>query len=76
MYVYSWVEQCHRSPSTNPWSRDLTHLPMFGIFLLELRTLLTLLDLGYTVYRMLQQNLNVKCLEAGTAVGGTWYWNR
>jgi cation diffusion facilitator CzcD-associated flavoprotein CzcO len=30
----------------------------------------------YTVYRMRQQKLNVKCIEAGSGVGGTWYWNR
>lgn len=30
----------------------------------------------YALYRMREQKLKVKCLEAGTAVGGTWYWNR
>jgi cation diffusion facilitator CzcD-associated flavoprotein CzcO len=30
----------------------------------------------YAVYRMREQRLKVKCLEAGSAVGGTWYWNR
>lgn len=30
----------------------------------------------YAVYRAGQDNLSVKCFEAGTEVGGTWYWNR
>lgn len=30
----------------------------------------------YTNYRMLQLGLKVKVIEAGSAVGGTWYWNR
>lgn len=28
----------------------------------------------YSLYRMREQRLKVKCLEAGSAVGGTWYW--
>ncbi len=30
----------------------------------------------YSVYRLRNQGLTVKCLEAGSDVGGTWYWNR
>ncbi|KIW89644.1 uncharacterized protein Z519_09800 [Cladophialophora bantiana CBS 173.52] len=30
----------------------------------------------YSLIKMLQLGLRVKCLEAGTGVGGTWYWNR
>jgi len=30
----------------------------------------------YAIYRFRQAGLNVKVLEAGTDVGGTWYWNR
>ena len=30
----------------------------------------------YAVYRLRKQGLRVKVLEAGTDVGGTWYWNR
>jgi cyclohexanone monooxygenase len=30
----------------------------------------------YAVYRFRQLGLKVKVLEAGTDVGGTWYWNR
>ncbi|KAK1812471.1 hypothetical protein LTR12_013165 [Friedmanniomyces endolithicus] len=30
----------------------------------------------YACHRMHQLNLKVKVLEAGTSVGGTWYWNR
>jgi cation diffusion facilitator CzcD-associated flavoprotein CzcO len=30
----------------------------------------------YAVYRFRGQGLNVKVLEAGSDVGGTWYWNR
>jgi cation diffusion facilitator CzcD-associated flavoprotein CzcO len=30
----------------------------------------------YALYRMRELNLKVKCLEAGSSVGGTWYWNR
>ena len=28
----------------------------------------------YALHRMREQKLKVKCIEAGTAVGGTWYW--
>ena len=27
----------------------------------------------YAVYRMRELKLKVKCIEAGTSVGGTWY---
>jgi cyclohexanone monooxygenase len=30
----------------------------------------------YAVYRARQDGRSVKCFEAGTEVGGTWYWNR
>ncbi|OQO10799.1 hypothetical protein B0A48_04099 [Cryoendolithus antarcticus] len=30
----------------------------------------------YACHRMKELNLSVKVLEAGTSVGGTWYWNR
>lgn len=30
----------------------------------------------YSTYRMRQLNLRVKVLEAGSGVGGTWFWNR
>ncbi|TDU25722.1 acetone monooxygenase [Panacagrimonas perspica] len=30
----------------------------------------------YMLYRLREQGLRVKVLEAGTSVGGTWYWNR
>ncbi|KAK3722030.1 hypothetical protein LTR37_002846 [Vermiconidia calcicola] len=30
----------------------------------------------YALHRMREQKLSVKCIEAGSAVGGTWYWNR
>lgn len=30
----------------------------------------------YMLHKLLQQNLNVTVLEAGSEPGGTWYWNR
>ena len=30
----------------------------------------------YMLHRLRQQGLNAKVIEAGTGVGGTWYWNR
>lgn len=30
----------------------------------------------YACYRMQKINLNVKVLEAGSSVGGTWYWSK
>src|ERR1700744_3522607 len=30
----------------------------------------------YQLYKLRQLGLNVLALEAGSAVGGTWYWNR
>ena len=30
----------------------------------------------YAIYKFRQQGLRVKVFEAGTDVGGTWYWNR
>jgi cyclohexanone monooxygenase len=30
----------------------------------------------YTLYRLRAQGLSVCCFEAGSSVGGTWYWNR
>ena len=30
----------------------------------------------YALYRYRSQGLNVTVLEAGSNVGGTWYWNR
>ena len=30
----------------------------------------------YQLYKLRNLGLNVKVFEAGTGVGGTWYWNR
>ena len=30
----------------------------------------------YQLYKLRELGLKVKVLEAGTGVGGTWYWNR
>src|SRR5260370_4501476 len=30
----------------------------------------------YQLYRLRELGIEVRVLEAGTAVGGTWYWNR
>lgn len=30
----------------------------------------------YSVYKLREQGLSVRAFEAGTGVGGTWYWNR
>src|ERR1700753_1370480 len=30
----------------------------------------------YQLYRLRQLGMSVRVLEAGTGVGGTWYWNR
>src|ERR1700751_4614900 len=30
----------------------------------------------YQLYRLRQLGLSVRCLEDGSGVGGTWYWNR
>jgi acetone monooxygenase len=30
----------------------------------------------YQLYRLRQQGLNVRAIDAGSSVGGTWYWNR
>ncbi|MDD9925365.1 MAG: NAD(P)/FAD-dependent oxidoreductase, partial [Rhodospirillaceae bacterium] len=30
----------------------------------------------YQLYRLRQRDLRVRVFEAGTGVGGTWYWNR
>jgi cyclohexanone monooxygenase len=30
----------------------------------------------YLIYRLRQMGLSLKAFEAGTTVGGTWYWNR
>lgn len=30
----------------------------------------------YACHRMREQNLKVRVLEAGTSVGGTWYWSK
>lgn len=30
----------------------------------------------YQLIQIKELGLRVKCLEAGTNVGGTWYWNR
>src|SRR6201997_2930181 len=30
----------------------------------------------YQLYKLRQLGLKVRVLEAGTGVGGTWYWNR
>lgn len=28
------------------------------------------------IHELRKQKLSLKCFEAGTGVGGTWYWNR
>jgi cation diffusion facilitator CzcD-associated flavoprotein CzcO len=30
----------------------------------------------YAIYKLRQLGLNVKCFEAGSDLGGVWYWNR
>ena len=30
----------------------------------------------YQLYRLREQGLNVRVIEAASGVGGTWYWNR
>ena len=30
----------------------------------------------YQLYKLRELGLNVRVFEAGTGVGGTWYWNR
>ena len=30
----------------------------------------------YQLYRLLQQGLSVRVIDAAGDVGGTWYWNR
>ena len=30
----------------------------------------------YQLYRLRELNLTVRSFEAGSGVGGTWYWNR
>ncbi len=30
----------------------------------------------YQLFRLREQGLNVKAIDAGSSVGGTWYWNR
>ena len=30
----------------------------------------------YTLYRLRERGFSVRLLEAGTGIGGTWYWNR
>jgi len=30
----------------------------------------------YQLYRLHELGMNVRVVEAGTGVGGTWYWNR
>jgi acetone monooxygenase len=30
----------------------------------------------YATYKLREKGMNVRGLEAGTGVGGTWYWNR
>jgi len=30
----------------------------------------------YSIYRLREMGMTSLCLEAGTGVGGTWYWNR
>ena len=30
----------------------------------------------YMLHRLRDQDLNVQVVEAGSGVGGTWYWNR
>ena len=30
----------------------------------------------YAIHRLRSQGLSLRCFEAGSDVGGTWYWNR
>src|SRR6266404_1621510 len=30
----------------------------------------------YQLYRLREQGMRIRVFEAGTGVGGTWYWNR
>ncbi|MFP8896341.1 NAD(P)-binding protein, partial [Chryseobacterium sp. EZn1] len=30
----------------------------------------------YHLFRLREQGLNVRAIDAGSSVGGTWYWNR
>ena len=30
----------------------------------------------YMLYKLRQQGLETRVIEAGSGVGGTWYWNR
>ncbi|MGB0956083.1 MAG: flavin-containing monooxygenase [Panacagrimonas sp.] len=30
----------------------------------------------YAIYKLRQLGMKIKCIETGTDVGGTWYWNR
>ena len=30
----------------------------------------------YQLFRLREQGLNVRAIDAGSSVGGTWYWNR
>ncbi len=30
----------------------------------------------YQLFRLREQSLNVRAIDAGSSVGGTWYWNR
>ena len=30
----------------------------------------------YAIWKLRQLGLNVKCFEAGSTLGGVWYWNR
>lgn len=30
----------------------------------------------YAIWKLRQLGLNVKCFEAGSSLGGVWYWNR
>ena len=30
----------------------------------------------YTLYKLRELGLSVRVFEAGTDIGGTWYWNR
>ena len=52
----------------------------WGIILMMASLILFIIGAGiagmYQLYRLREQGLKVKAVEAGDNVGGTWYWNR
>ena len=41
-------------------------------------SLITVVGFGgvYAIHKLRKLGLNVKCFEAGSSLGGVWYWNR